>query len=144
LPGAIALTPSSEQDGFLTSQEIIGLDLHDAELVVLSACNTARGVIGESSILGLPFALGTAGASRAMVTLWPVPDEPTRDLMVNFYSQLKTLADNDKSLDPAVALRDAMRFMKEKIEYRDPVNWAAFTLILEDKIKIRQFKYYLI
>ena len=89
LPGAIALAPSGEKDGLLTSQEIIGLDLDDAKLVVLSACNTARGVSGDSSILGLPFALGTAGASRAMVSLWPVPDEPTKQLMILFYDELK-------------------------------------------------------
>jgi hypothetical protein len=56
LPGAIALAPSDNKDGLLTSQEIISLKLDDAELVVLSACNTAKGVLGDSSILGLPFA----------------------------------------------------------------------------------------
>ena len=77
LPGAIALTPDGVEDGLLRASELLGLEI-DAELVVLSACNTARGISGESTILGLPFSLGAAGASRVVVSLWAVPDEPTR------------------------------------------------------------------
>ncbi|NER97443.1 MAG: CHAT domain-containing protein [Symploca sp. SIO1B1] len=129
LPGAIALAPSDGKDGLLTSQEILGLKLDEAKLVVLSACNTAKGVPGDSSVLGLPFALGTAGTSRAVVSLWPVPDEPTKQLMIDFYQALKNAEEEDKAIDPAEALSYAMRVMKSTDQYRDPVNWAAFTLL---------------
>lgn len=129
LPGAIALAPSEDEDGLLTSQEIISLNLDRAKLVVLSACNTARGVPGDSSILGLPFALGTAGTSRALVSLWPVPDEPTKQLMIYFYNALKYAGEGGYEIDPAGALRYAMNAMKSTEQYFDPVNWAAFVLI---------------
>jgi CHAT domain-containing protein len=129
LPGAIALAPSEDKDGLLTSQEILSLKLDDAELVVLSACNTAKGVPGNSSILGLPFALGTAGTSQAVVSLWPVPDESTKQLMIHFYKALKNAEEENKKIDPAGALRHAMNVIKSMDDYRDPVNWAAFTLL---------------
>ncbi|WP_332947630.1 MULTISPECIES: CHAT domain-containing protein [unclassified Microcoleus] len=122
LPGAIALAPSGNDDGLLTSSEILDLKLN-AELVVLSACNTGRGKLTGDGVLGLSRALISAGVSSIIVSLWFVPDEPTAELMAEFYRQLQ--------LNPnkAQALRQAM-LMTMKM-HPTPQDWAAFTLIGE-------------
>ncbi|MEG4327997.1 CHAT domain-containing protein, partial [Microcoleus sp. herbarium5] len=95
----------------------------NAELVVLSACNTGRGKITGDGVLGLSRALISAGVPSIIVSLWLVPDEPTAELMAEFYRQLQ--------LNPnkAQALRQAM-LMTMKM-HPTPQDWAAFTLIGE-------------
>jgi CHAT domain-containing protein len=122
VPGAIALAPSKDDDGFLTSSEILNLKLN-AELVVLSACNTGRGKITGDGVIGLSRALITSGVPSVVVSLWSVPDTPTSLLMSEFYRQLAL------NPDKAIALRSAM--LTTMKEYPQPINWAAFTLIGE-------------
>ncbi|MEP6579419.1 CHAT domain-containing protein [Microcoleus vaginatus GB2-A3] len=122
LPGAIALAPSANDDGLLTSSEILDLKLN-AELVVLSACNTGRGKLTGDGVLGLSRAFISAGVSSIIVSLWLVPDEPTAELMAEFYRQLQ------KNPNKAQALRQAM-LMTMKM-HPTPQDWAAFTLIGE-------------
>ncbi|MGC1199306.1 MAG: CHAT domain-containing tetratricopeptide repeat protein, partial [Geitlerinemataceae cyanobacterium] len=99
---SIALTPASrgnppvvapsfaptDSDGFLTAQEILGLNLN-ADLVVLSACDTGRGKITGDGVVGLSRSLLTAGVSSLVVSLWQVPDAPTAQLMTRFYENLQ-------------------------------------------------------
>jgi CHAT domain-containing protein len=120
MPGAIALAPTAEADGLLTTEEILDLKLQ-AELVVLSACNTGRGTITGDGVLGLSRALLSAGAPRVLVSLWAVPDAPTAALMTEFYQN------QQKRLDPAAALRQAM--LTTMRQYPNPSDWAAFTLV---------------
>ena len=120
LPGAIALAPSAQDDGLLTSSEILNLKLNGS-LVVLSACDTGRGDITGDGVIGLSRSLLSAGASSVIVSLWQVPDESTAALMAEFYRQLQ------QQPDRAQALRQAM--LKTMAEYPDPIDWAAFTLI---------------
>ena len=125
VPGAIALAPVGNgqlNDGLLTSDEILDMKLN-AELVVLSACDTGRGRITGDGVIGLSRSLITAGVPSIIVSLWKVPDEPTAFLMTEFYKNLK------RSPDKAQALRQAMLTTKQN--YPDPLNWAAFTLIGE-------------
>ena len=125
VPGAIALAPSGNgqlNDGLLTSNEILDMKLN-AELVVLSACDTGRGRITGDGVIGLSRSLITAGVPSIIVSLWKVPDEQTAFLMTEFYKNLK------KSPDKAQALRQAMLTTRQN--YPDPLNWAAFTLIGE-------------
>ncbi len=134
VPGAIALAPdppsslSKEQqsgiNGLLTADEILDLKLN-AELVVLSACDTGRGKITGDGVIGLSRSLITAGVSSVIVSLWSVPDEPTASLMSEFYQNIQ------KTPDKAQALRQAM--LTTMKEYPEPKNWAAFTLIGEAK-----------
>ena len=134
VPGAIALAPdppsslSKEQqsgiNGLLTADEILDLKLN-AELVVLSACDTGRGKITGDGVIGLSRSLITAGVSSVIVSLWSVPDEPTASLMSEFYQNIQ------KNPDKAQALRQAM--LTTMKEYPEPKNWAAFTLIGEAK-----------
>ena len=122
MPGAIALSPSGNDDGFLTSSEILDLKLN-AELVVLSACNTGRGRLTGDGVIGLSRALITAGVPTILTSLWPVPDGSTAELMAEFYGQLQ------QNPNKAQALRQAMLIMMKK--HPDPRNWGAFTLIGE-------------
>ncbi|WP_341531371.1 CHAT domain-containing tetratricopeptide repeat protein (plasmid) [Nostoc sp. UHCC 0302] len=122
LNSGIALTPSGKDDGLLTASEILDLKLN-AELVVLSACDTGRGRLTGDGVIGLSRSLISAGVPSVLVSLWSVPDTPTALLMTEFYQNLQ------KNPDKAQALRQAMLTTMKKSP--NPVNWAAFTLIGE-------------
>jgi CHAT domain-containing protein len=95
------------------------MDLSDTELVVLSACETGLGQIhtGEG-VFGLRRSFVLAGARTLVMSLWKVPDEQTKELMVDFYKRLLS------GKGRAEALRDAQLAMKEK--YPHPYYWGAF------------------
>ncbi len=122
LGSAIALAPSANDSGFLTAEEILSLNLN-AELVVLSACDTGKGRITGDGIIGLSRSLISAGVPSVILSLWQVPDAPTAELMTAFYQNLK------QNPDKARALRSAMLTTMQ--QHPDPKNWAAFTLIGE-------------
>ncbi|HEY9631945.1 MAG TPA: CHAT domain-containing tetratricopeptide repeat protein [Coleofasciculaceae cyanobacterium] len=131
LGSAIALAPDSSYkeevgkvNGLLTAEEILDLKLN-AELVVLSACNTGRGRITGDGIIGLSRSLISAGVPSVLVSLWAVPDAPTASLMTDFYQNLQ------KNPDKAQALRQAM--LTTLKQHPNPKNWAAFTLIGESE-----------
>ncbi|WP_103666494.1 CHAT domain-containing tetratricopeptide repeat protein [Pseudanabaena sp. BC1403] len=123
IPGAIALAPSSGDDGFLTASEIVTMRLN-AEMVVLSACKTGQGLLTGDGVIGLSRSLISAGVPSVVVSLWAVPDEPTALLMTEFYKKFQT------EPNKAQAIRHAM--LATKAKYPDPLNWAAFTLIGEN------------
>jgi CHAT domain-containing protein len=91
-----------------------------AEMVVLSACNTGLGVETVEGNLGLTRPFLIAGVPTVVSSLWSVPDNPTAELMIDFYKNLKNTSDKAK------ALRQAMLSTKKK--YPDPIKWAGFTL----------------
>jgi CHAT domain-containing protein len=122
LGSAIALAPSGNDDGLLTAKEILDMKLQ-ANLVVLSACNTAQGKITGDGVIGLSRALIAAGIPSVIVSLWAIPDAPTAALMQTFYQNLQ------KNPDKAQALRQAM--LTTMKTHPQPRDWAAFTLIGE-------------
>jgi CHAT domain-containing protein/Tfp pilus assembly protein PilF len=122
VPGAIALAPSGDDNGLLTASEIFDLKLN-AELVVLSACDTGRGDIKGDGVVGLSRSLISAGVPSIIVSLWSVPDAPTSSLMTEFYRQIQ------QNPNKATALRNAMLMMMK--QHPNPRDWAAFTLIGE-------------
>ena len=93
----------------------------NADLVVLSACDTAIGVINTDGVINLARPFLSRGVTSAIVSLWQIPDAPTAELMVSFYENLKS------GQNKATALRNAM--LKTMKTYPDPVNWAAFSLV---------------
>lgn len=132
-PGAIALAPTSTDNGFLTASEILQLQLN-ADLVVLSACDTGRGRITGDGVIGLSRSLISAGTPSVIVSLWQVPDAPTASLMTTFYqnwrpAQSDNLQASPDRLDKAQALRQAMLTTLE--QYPDPRDWAGFMLVGE-------------
>jgi CHAT domain-containing protein len=111
------------QDGFLRMHDIYNLRF-GAELVVLSACQTALGkrVKGEG-LVGLVRGFMHAGAPRVAASLWNVRDEATAELMKRFYE--KMLKDG---LPPAAALRAAQVSMWKEKRWEAPYYWAGFAL----------------
>ena len=111
------------QDGFLRLHEIYNLKLN-ADLVVLSACQTALGkeIKGEG-LIGLTRGFMYAGAPRVVASLWKVDDLATAELMKRFYRAM--LQGKQR---PAAALRAAQLEMMQKQRWQPPFYWAAFTL----------------
>jgi len=108
-------------DGFLRLPEVTFLKLN-ADLVVLSACETARGPrAGGEGVSGLARAFLYAGSKGVVCSLWSVDDEKTAQLMADFYQGLK---EGQASSD---ALRAAQLRMIAK--GRAPFFWAPFVLI---------------
>lgn len=122
---ALALAPKDGDSGFLTTLEIQNLKL-DADLVVLSACDTGRGKMSGDGILGLSRSFLTAGTPSLMVSLWSITDSSTAYLMDRFYQRLQ------QGQNKAQSLRGAMLDTMQK----DPApgNWAAFTLLGETAV----------
>lgn len=80
---------SIPDDGLLTALEVTSLDLHNVDLVVLSACDTSVGLIEDNeSTMGLQQSFQIAGARATISSLWPVDDAATQALMVEFYRNL--------------------------------------------------------
>ena len=111
------------QNGFLRLNEIYNLRLN-AELVVLSACQTALGkeIKGEG-LIGLTRGFMYAGAPRVVASLWRIDDRATAELMTRFYRGM--LKDG---LPPAAALRAAQISMWKDNRWSAPHYWAAFTI----------------
>jgi len=120
IPGELAFAPSSQDDGWLKSEEVINLNLN-AELVVLSANDTALGRITADGVIGLSRSFFAAGVPSVVGSLWSPSDEKIVLLMTKFYEKLS------KNPDKAYALRQAM--LATMKEYPNPFDWAGFTLI---------------
>ncbi|MGH1363319.1 MAG: CHAT domain-containing protein [Calditrichia bacterium] len=114
---------TAEDDGYLYPQEIESLYI-PADLVVLSSCDGAAGteVPGEG-IFTLARSFLMAGANSVVASLWKVPDEFTKKLMVKFHSYL--LAGKSK----AAALRQAKLDLLAENPELPPKFWAGFILI---------------
>lgn len=127
-------TADATEDGLLETWELMGLDL-SAELVVLSACETARGGVrpGEGMV-GLSWGFFVAGSPTTLVSQWKVDSSATTELMLGFYRHLKAGASDpaaSKSDAPskAAALREASLKLISSERYAHPFYWAGFVLI---------------
>jgi len=111
------------QNGFLQAYELYNLKL-PAELVVLSACDTALGkeIKGEG-IISLTRGFMYAGARRVVSSLWKVDSKATAELMTRFYRNLLV----DK-FSPAAALRAAQNSMSRDPRWSSPYYWAGFII----------------
>jgi CHAT domain-containing protein len=112
----------STEDGVLTAYEAQQLQLEGTELVVLSACETAKGKVqnGEG-VFGLQRALCIAGAQSLLLSLWDVDDKVGRIFMTTFYEKWLN------GLSKAAAFRETQLTIKMK--YPKPFYWAGFVLI---------------
>jgi CHAT domain-containing protein/tetratricopeptide (TPR) repeat protein len=121
---------SADEDGLLEAWEIMKLDLN-ADLVVLSACETGRGRVGAGEgLIGLSWALFVAGSPTTVVSQWKVASGATRELMTNFHRHLRTgMAASSAPNAKAVALRAAALQMLRSGKQRHPFYWASFILV---------------
>jgi CHAT domain-containing protein len=124
---ALALTQADADDGFFTCLEVLGLRVR-ADLVVLSACETATGkVVRGEGVIGPTRAFLFAGAPRVICSLWRVDDAATRALMTKFY-ELWNPRRGRIGIDPAEALRKAQAHVRAQPAWHHPYYWAAWTL----------------
>lgn len=109
---------------YLFLKEIYGLDLQGVDLTTLSACDTERGkLIKGEGIQGFSRALLSAGSRATVTSLWRVADQPTAELMKQFYYELS------RGLPKAEALRQAkLKFVHSDGTLQHPRHWAAFIL----------------
>ncbi len=110
-------------DGLLEAREV--LDLHlDADLVVLSACDTASGRIGAGEgVIGLSWAFLVAGCHTLVVAQSPAETKATAELMVEFHRQLRG------GLSPAAALQHAQLALRHDPRFAQPFYWAPFVVV---------------
>jgi CHAT domain-containing protein/tetratricopeptide (TPR) repeat protein len=112
-------------DGALTARDLLGMRLR-ANLVVLSACETARGKIGDGEgVMGLGWAVLAAGARASVLSQWKVDSAATSDLMIDFHRRLAAPGATDKSEALRQASLDAMRSPGRL----HPFYWAAFIVV---------------
>ncbi len=126
---SLALTPTDEDDGFLTAAEIFRLRLR-ARLVTLAACDVGRGkLVAGEGLLGVVRAFFAAGARRMLVSLWPADDVATTALMKRFYAERAK-----KGVDSHEALLRAQRYVRESKDekgsplWEHPFYWAGWVL----------------
>ena len=119
LDSALLLSRDKDNDGMLKAGDLYNLSLN-ADLVTLSACETALGKVSTGDdVVGFTRGFLYAGTRSLISSLWQVDDQATRDLMVNFYSNLTKMKKDE-------ALREAQ--LKVKKQYPQPFYWAAFLL----------------
>jgi CHAT domain-containing protein/tetratricopeptide (TPR) repeat protein len=132
-------SPRAEADGRLTAEEVYGLRL-DADLVVLSACRTARGRITGDGLSGLARAFVYAGTPSLIATLSELPDVAGAFALPRFYRARSHGGDKAAALRSAqLALLRALRAGRIEVESpagrfvlpEHPSLWAAMVLIGE-------------
>jgi hypothetical protein len=125
---ALLLNKDAQNDGRLEVHEVYGMDLTQAKLVVLSACETEMGHLtdmerfpGGDELVGLNRAFLFAGTPTVVGSLWRVDDAATLLLMEQFYMHLQ------EGQSKAAALRQAQMETRER--YPHPYYWAGFVLV---------------
>ena len=132
---ALSAPDGNAETGLLTLGDILGLKM-DADLVVLSACNTAAGDgAGADAISGLGRGFFYAGSRALLVTHWPVETRSARLLVTNIFERYA----NTASVSRAEALRQAsIEVMQDSAKdaggkplfsYAHPVFWAPYALV---------------
>ena len=131
LQGKSRELPEGVQDGILTAKEISLIDLRDAELVVLSACETAKGDITSEGVFGLQRAFKMAGAKTIIMSLWKVDDNATQLLMTEFYTNwiAKRQPKREAFKNAQNAVRYAVNEYGDYIYKDKPYYWAGFVML---------------
>jgi CHAT domain-containing protein/Tfp pilus assembly protein PilF len=117
-----------ENDGLLEAREIMNMNL-DADLAVLSACETANGRIAPGEgVMGTSWAFFVAGTRSMLVSQWKVNSASTSQLMTNFYQALES-KQNPEDGKKGRSLQEATLRLMQDDRYRHPFYWAGFVLI---------------
>ena len=115
------LHKSGDDDGILTALEASGLNLWGTKLVTLSACDTGIGEVknGEG-VYGLRRAFVLAGTETLVMSLWPISDYVTREMMTSYYKSLK------QGLGRGESMRQLQLSMIQRKGREHPFYWASF------------------
>lgn len=113
---------NSNHDGIASAAEIATLNLSGNDLVVLSACQTARGSVSSEGVFGLQRAFKQAGAGTIVMSLWNVNDLSTSEFMTFFYQGIT------EGLTSRVAFNNARRSIRNKYP-NNAEYWAAFIML---------------
>lgn len=111
-----------ENEGIVTAAEIATMSLYDCDLVVLSACESGLGKLGNDGVFGLQRGFKNAGVRTLLVSLKEVADEVTADMMIAFYRNLVTEGTSKQE-----AFKNAQAEIRDK--YPNDDTWASFILI---------------
>jgi CHAT domain-containing protein len=127
---------SVKEDGYLNTFELFNMKLN-ARMAVLSACNTGVGALQKGEgIMSLARGFYYAGCPDVVMTLWPVEDKMSSDLVTDFYHQLS------EGKSKAEALRFAkLNFLKSADPLRaHPYFWAGYVNIGDNSPLVKQQK----
>lgn len=117
--------PATGDDGLLEARELMNLNL-SADLVVLSACETARGrVSAGEGLTGMTWALFVAGVPTTVASQWKVSSAGTSEIMLDFHRNLLRTGNFDK----AASLRQAELNFLRNGAFQHPFYWAGFVLV---------------
>jgi CHAT domain-containing protein/Tfp pilus assembly protein PilF len=126
-PDAASAGQDAGEDGRLEARELMDIPL-DADLVVLSACDTARGRIGAGEgVVGLSWAILLAGSASTVVSQWQVDAESTSSLMIGFHHALLNRTAGPTRV--STALRRASLDLMRDPRYKHPFYWASFRVV---------------
>ena len=122
---ALAGANADPLGGVMSAREAARLKLEGAELVTLSACETAAGsATYAEGLAGLPSALAIAGAKRTLLALWPVSSVGATAFMTRFYAHLAKAPEDFEGAFRATQLEIIGGAAPEAAE-----DWRAFTLM---------------
>lgn len=113
---------SSRDDGALYAWQITARRFPKTRLIVLAACDTARGRLVGTGLLGFTRAFIAAGVPRVVGSLWAVEDDASAEFFSRFYESLST------GTGSAAALRLAQRAAIASNHFSSPARWATFQL----------------
>ncbi len=112
-------------DGDVTASEIYTANIK-ANLAVLSACNTGFGKLEKGEgVMSMARAFNYAGVPAIIMSLWKVPDKETKDIMVQFYQNLKVGETKSKALKNA---KLAYLYATKDENLKHPYYWSGFVL----------------
>ena len=128
---ALSLDNVEKDDGIVTAEKILGLNLRGTKMVVLSACDTGLGEVNAGEgVFGLRRAFTQAGAKSLVMSMWKVPDKETKELMIQFYKNIYS-----GGMDRCHALRQAslkeMEIVRQRYGHTNPLYWGAFVFMGE-------------
>ena len=109
-------------DGILTAADIAKMNLRQCDLVVLSACETGLGKLGDDGVFGLQRGFKNAGVHTLMMSTKKVYDQTTADMMVNFY----------RHIAEGMGTREALVTAQKELRaagFTDAKYWATFILL---------------
>lgn len=109
--------------GLVNASEIAEMALQDCELVVLSACDSGLGKLGDDGVFGLQRGFKNAGAKTLLVSLNGISDVVAADMMIKFYQYLFS----DKNITKHEALQKVQEEIR--VKYPNDNTWASFVLI---------------